>query len=44
MHNLELRICNWILVSASMFLSGYYGYSLMLGEAPFAHIMFGVCA
>ena len=44
MHNLELRICNWILVGASMFLSGYYGYSLMLGEMPFAGIMFAVCA
>ena len=42
MHNLELRICNWILVGASMFLSGYYGYSLMLGEMPFAAIMFAV--
>ena len=27
-----------------MFLSGYYGYSLMLGEMPFAGIMFAVCA
>jgi len=44
MHNLELRICNWMLVGASMFLSGYYGYSLMLGEMPFAGIMFVVCA
>src|SRR5210317_1122324 len=44
MHNLELRICNWILVGASMFLSGYDGYSLMLGEMPFAGIMFVVCA
>jgi hypothetical protein len=44
MHNLELRICNWVLVGASMFLSGYYGYSLMLGEMPFAGVMFVVCA
>lgn len=44
MHNLELRICNWILVGASMYLSGYYGWSLMLGEMPFAGIMFAVAA
>jgi len=44
MAQLELRICNAILVGASMFLSGYYGYSLMLGEMPFAGIMFAVCA
>ena len=44
MHNLDLKICNAVLVGSSMLLSAYFGWSIIGGEGLFAGIMAFVCA
>jgi len=44
MHNLDLKICNAVLVGSSMVLSSYFGWSIVGGDGLFAGIMAFVCA